>query len=285
MEEVHAGTERISRRSYVRRGGRRALSFLKEWGGLATLMIAVLYTFPFEAFDRYVNWSGRSLQSARAAITAVADLSAQRTLAIAQIKDDIQARSFLTNMYNIRIYNIMITNKRDFIAAGAQLSAGELYSVGSNFTLIGAPGEALFFYDLALKASFENDKGAYATTSRELGYTLALRGPLQDVPKAIKAYLDSVTTLANKEYWLDQRNYSQYISELALVEMDYGDWSCGVSLSKLSEQAISAMAMYDPSIREMGGYFQNAFSTRTKRIGQGDAGCRYELPRSQVLFP
>lgn len=246
------------------------------------MLIALLYTFPFDLYDRYFNWDQRNLVSARAAVAQMADLTAQRVLATAQFKEDVVTRDFLANMYNIRIFNIIETHAEAFKKSSGRLTFGELYAIGSNLSLNGRGKDAIYFYEESLKKS---DRAASSTVNREMGYTLGQKGPSQDIPRARKAYLESISVLADKSVWLDPRFYAQNVSELAIIELHSGDRKCGEKLVTLADTAFSAIAIYDPSIRQISTLFhQTASAAKKATTGQPVDGCCYEVPTNQILF-
>jgi len=59
----------ISEKTHAANGHRslskKALEFIKEWGGVATVLIAILYTFPFDAASKIISWRYQSLLEAR----------------------------------------------------------------------------------------------------------------------------------------------------------------------------------------------------------------------------
>ena len=80
---------------------KKGLKIIKEWGGVATVLIAILYTFPFNVIDRFVNRNENELNSAREALTEISALQAEKIINTAKINDlDIDN---LSNTYYVRI--------------------------------------------------------------------------------------------------------------------------------------------------------------------------------------
>jgi hypothetical protein len=102
----------------------RALKFVKEWGGVATVLIAILYTFPFDLIGKIVEWRERSVVAARAALSQEEELVANRILALKQVKDDgdFSETQFLSGSFDMRMFNTMITNRKTFVNAIEQLT-------------------------------------------------------------------------------------------------------------------------------------------------------------------
>jgi hypothetical protein len=110
--------------------GQRMLEFTKEWGGVATVAIAILYTFPFGIIDRIVNGQEHRLQMAREALSQFAALQVDRIATTSRISEP-QARDFVNNMYQVRIYNIINQNKDLFREEANKLIFSEAYAIGS----------------------------------------------------------------------------------------------------------------------------------------------------------
>src|SRR5262245_47519534 len=149
--------------------GQRLLKFIKEWGGVATILIAVLYTFPFEAISRYLSWRDQDLLQARQVLAETSALYAD-AISTSEKLTDPRLKEFLLNTYNIRIYNKLSANKDAIDHASNQLLFSELYALGSFYVLSGFQEEGVGYYKLALnEAKKEEDR---LTIYRELGNAL-----------------------------------------------------------------------------------------------------------------
>src|SRR5262245_8238394 len=95
---------------------KRALEFVKDWGGVATVILAVAYTFPLDAVSRYVKWKEHAVSETRSALSDTGALLADRIMNVAKVSDW-KTRSFLANTYSSRIYNILVNHLEVFAQA------------------------------------------------------------------------------------------------------------------------------------------------------------------------
>jgi hypothetical protein len=253
----------------------RALKFVKEWGGVATVLIAILYTFPFDAAGKFMNWREQSLLDARKALTEVAALYATQTSALAAIQDP-AARSFLSGTYQIRIYNELLQNKAAINGAAKDLLSSELYMVAGLYTLSGFP-DGLPYYKLAL-AKAPSD-GERATIYRELGNALFSPGPIQNVPDARDAYVHALKISSSVSYL--EPNYAWFVTELGRFEMVFGDWKCGQQLTSYGLpllQLVAAGANANQGTRDTASFFQSSVAALVRGPNQPAEGCAYSIP-------
>jgi tetratricopeptide (TPR) repeat protein len=204
---------------------KRILKFVKDWGGVATVLIAILYTFPFDAAGRFIHWREQSLLDARKVLSEVAALYGAGTVAAANIQDA-QARSFLLGTYNIRIYNALLQDRAVIKAAENKLLPSELYMIGSLYSLMGL-SDGIPYYKLAISKSKNDDEKV--TIYREMGDALFRPGSYQDIAEARVDY-DQALSIASKIPY-QQMTYIQYAAELGQLELLYGDWKCGQTVT------------------------------------------------------
>jgi hypothetical protein len=261
---------------------KKILDFIKEWGGVATVVIAVLYTFPFQIFDRIINRQEHDLAEARHELSDASALRAEKIAAV-QKSNDPAYLDAINGAYDIRIYTIMISNKSLFDKVKNELTTSELYWIGSSFTLFAGAGDlALPYYNLAIeKAKAEKDLNVLATASREKGATLFPPSKVQNVADARQAYLTALTTLLN----MTPKNFAQYsifLSDFALQEMNNGDWKCGITLKESANKIFQEVSTNNQVVGYYYSLFQKTLETEKKKDGQPDQGCTYSVPEAQV---
>ncbi|MBY5585075.1 hypothetical protein [Rhizobium leguminosarum] len=218
------------------RAGRSIISFVKEWGGIGTLLIALLYSFPSSVLDQWQKSKGQrqaaekdALASVRGSLSEMAALRAEKASRLLQ-SSDAHYQNEISGAYDIRIYNLIYIRKDEFKNQAPKLRSSELYMVGSSLSLIGEINEAQYYYDLAIVAAGKEQKpGTVITIYREKGNSLFQNSPDQDIDKARSAYVSVLSLLST-----DKSSYSRYtyvtdLSELIAFEMSNGDWQCGIS--------------------------------------------------------
>lgn len=256
--------------------GKRILKFIQEWGGIATVLIAILYTFPFDAAGKFINWREQNLLDARKAIFDVAALYATGTAAVASVQDA-QARFFLSNTYNIRIFNILKQNEAAIEGAKNQLLSSELYMVGSLYSLSGFP-EAFTFYKRALEKAKTNDERV--TIYREIGSARFTAGPNQDIDEARTSYLNALK-LASKVSYL-QMLYDQDLAELGGFELMNGDWECGHVVASYAANLLDVVAASPNApqqLRDVDNFVHTVVASYPQPgSNQPSKGCSYAIP-------
>jgi hypothetical protein len=209
---------------------------VKEWGGVASLVIALAYTWPMGLWDRFIT--PRSQQQAaqlaqlRGAIETSAVLVSDEGKALSGISNptfyDAVARS-----YNTRLYLLMDQNHAGFEARRQELTPSELVTVGYNFMMVNRLEEARDFYEYMLRRH-DIDSMMKGEARRELAKIYFMPSDIQS-PSAARAYY-----LALIEEQRSARSIQAVGLEITaraewgFFEMLGGDWQCGVAQSQLA---------------------------------------------------
>jgi tetratricopeptide (TPR) repeat protein len=252
----------------------RALDFLKEWGGVATVLIAILYTFPFDAASRFISWREHNIIEARRVLSEVSALYAEEVTNFEKIQD-LQLKSFLANSYNIRIYNRLSEYKSVINKASTDLLSSELYMIGSFYTLSGLADEGIPYYQLALAKSKKDPEKA--AIYRELGNALFIPGPNQNISGARDAYNNALRISSTMPYVAN--GYAFYVTELGGFELTGGDWKCGQDLTEYGLALLDLAAARDASAQLPATYFRNRLATLRQGPTQPATGCPYKIPK------
>lgn len=267
-------------------GSRALLDLLKEWGGLATLVIALLYTFPFSLVDRYFNaqrerelGEHNAVAEVRRAMSEMAALRAEKASRFVQSSDP-RYQNEINSAYDIRIYNVIYTQKENFRAWSSKLRSSELYWIGSSLALIGEVGEAQYYYDLAISAAEkENIPGTILTVLREKGNSLFLDSPYQDVEKARSAYLEAIKVVAGQTSYNSRSFYVSLVSELVSGELLYGSYECGRSNVDTTNFMFGALNSAGVPVGGLYNLFNQNVETSKPRAALASAPCNYSIPR------
>jgi hypothetical protein len=267
-----------------------ALEFVKEWGGFATVIIAVVYTFPFDIIDRYLRWEEYSVSESRKALTDASALLADQLMNTAKVSDW-QTRFLLTNTYSSRRFNILVSHLDTFAKAKNKLRYSDLYTLGSMLSITYLAKEALPYYDSAIDKAKADNPLVLSTIYREKGNALfSLSQNISDAKakesyqrEARISYQEALDRL-NPSVLQDQELYLMFLSELGLQELGQGDWKCGQDIIADTRAGLRAVSALDPS---MAGIYQTAerqYAMTNKRATQSAEGCnvKYKVPQLEV---
>lgn len=268
---------------------RKVLGYIKEWGGVATLVIALLYTFPLGVFQLIESTNAKTAAAEDAAISSVRQSVSDMSQLIAdKISHQIQSqdpryRDALNVAYDIRIYNTIYSKKELFKKWAPRLRSSEIYAIGSSLTLIGEVGDSQQYYTMAFaKAVEENNFGAQVTAIRERGYSLFMETPYQDKDRARKDYLQVLDMLLSKKQTWALLQYTVRLSELSTFELSVGDWACGDSLRADVEPLFQKLGLIDPGLANYYTMFQQNVALYKPKQGQPMAGCSYKVPLPNI---
>lgn len=257
----------------------RMLRFVKDWGGVATVVIAILYTFPFQVFDRVVNKRQHDVQTARDALSQFASLQVDRLVNISRISDP-QSKELMNNMYQIRTYNIINQNKDLFLRVAGEMIFSELYSIGGSFSLNGQVSDSLPFYELSLSKT-RNSSGVLIEETpavlREMGSALFSQSSSQDIRRARALYLEALKILDDRNNPPSSLIYARYLSELGYWEMEFGDWKCGKDAMTKALSLLGLIANVEQNEQFLNIYklAYESNSRARQRPNQPEEGCSY----------
>lgn len=261
------------------------LSFLKEWGGIGTLIIAVFYTFPFDVFDRFVNTQQRAREAEENAIESVrrslAEMAALRAEKASRLQQSADARyqNEINGAYDIRIYNLIYTQKEQFRKYADKLRSSELYMIGGSLSLIGEVGDAQYYYDKAISTAQNEEKSrTILTIYREKGNSLFMDTPYRDLEKGRSAYLAALNILAKEQSGYATSMYVVNLSELVAGEILYGDWPCGMSKRPYVNALFEKLGAGNAFVS---GYY-DLFNSVNSPAREGK-GCGYDIPTHSAL--
>jgi hypothetical protein len=278
-----SGESKGSIKSKARRSASKSMQILKEWGGAATLLIAILYTFPFDAFDRYSKWRDSDVTIARHVLAEAATISIDAAKTAAQLG----AGADISGFYSAKFWNAIYPNREALARAVPKLKSNEVAQVGSYFYQIGLSKEAVAYYDAAIE-KVKQEGLPPIRMLREKGVLLFDNSPARDVARGREAYVESIKLLGALSA-TDVRLHTIYLLELAQREMDAGDWLCGQSLYTKVDPVIRTIAEYDPYTRDT--YQRMRAVTVPQKVGQPEQGCPEilnlmpVLPRFQSVRP
>jgi tetratricopeptide (TPR) repeat protein len=263
---------------------KKALEFVKDWGGIATVSIAVAYTFPFSVIERYLSWTEYSVSETRKALTDASALIADSVMNSAKIADW-QTRAFVSDTYNSRIYNILVTHLTTFESAKKKLSHSELLTLAAILSLAGLATDALPYYEAAItKATETKNTAALVNIYRGKGSALFTPGPVFDLDAARTAYQEVFNRIPKTTDLQSQSTYLMFLTELAAFELKQGDWKCGQIIYKEAKEPLQILATVDQNASGMYQLFETQYALMTQQPNQTADGCKvkYDVPRPLI---
>src|SRR3954454_13890919 len=109
---------RQQQRKQPERKWKKTLSFFKEWGGTASICIALIYTFPLEIADR--KWNNaekilkeeeKSIKEVRRVLSDGSSLMITKTLDSGEVSGP-RELEMISDMYNSKFFNLINSNQR-----------------------------------------------------------------------------------------------------------------------------------------------------------------------------
>jgi tetratricopeptide (TPR) repeat protein len=169
---------------------RRALQLVKEWGAAATLMIAILYTFPFDVFDRYTKWWDKDVTVARQALSDAASIWLEQAKTTNAALDP-RALDVIQRAYQTKFFNVVHVNRDALSRAAPRLYFHEVQQIASLLTMIGQASTALPFFDAAIEKA-KREGISHSNIMRDKAQALFMPGPAQDIEEARRAYVEAI---------------------------------------------------------------------------------------------
>jgi hypothetical protein len=270
--------ESVEIKSKPRRIDQRILTFVKEWGGILTIVIAIIYTLPLQVIDRLDANREKPIAAARQALASTFTLRAEKISALQKADEQLpEYQSYVSAVnaaFDLQIYNVITTNKELFNRVKDNLRPSELYSIGSAFSsFIGDLKTSQIYYDLAIKKALtEGNHEIVASTYREKSSTLFISDPDQ----SRKYYTLAMQIMTNSKNHFE---YAILLSELISWELTFGDWECGQKLKDIVLKMYEKIEKSNQAIRPYKISYVRNWKTISKKEEQPDKGCTYELPQ------
>jgi tetratricopeptide (TPR) repeat protein len=278
MSQTIAGEGR--KRWYKTRSVETPVKALKEWGGAATLMIALLYTFPFDAFDRFTKWRDSDVLAARQVLSDAATISIE----FAKTPKELQNDPNIVNLYQAKFGNLIYSNRDALVRAAPLMETTEIRMIAAYLANIGQMKQSLQYYEIALAKARRDGLSIVMLLTEIAQVHYASRNPAE----GRKLYKEAVELSANADP-PDLRRQVGDLADLAYLEKQSGDWDCGQSLQQQILPSIQKLVSIDPLSRT---YFARHQSAMVQPRGnQPGLGCpdllklAPELPEYMNAFP
>ena len=228
--------------------------YIKEWAGVGTLMIALLYTFSLGVWDRFFV----TAEQRRAAQTdqlrnlaiALSDLDAELARSYFSISDE-QVRAFFSRAMSSKKAALIEREIMNLKENYDELSAAEMILLAYNVGLSGKMALADEIYEMALRKADSDDNVAFRSDIFRLRAQLHSSGPNGvDIRKARENYARAIAAIAEYAAPNFKLQVSNSAFEWAVLELasQGGDWRCGQSLGAWAIKIVEGLPHINPEI-------------------------------------
>ncbi len=255
---------------------KRLVEHVKEWGGVATLIVAMLYTFPLGVWDRfYLTKEAREaarIETLSNLTMEMANLDAEMAQGFSNIQD-VSMKNFFTRSLSSK--KLIIINKNlDLIEKYYdQLEPSELAMLGYSLGQAGQIGFGERLLDEALE-KLGDENASLKSDLYRLKATMTVNNieelDINSVRKNFYAAIQYLKRFSSDNAKLQSSN-SAY--EWAILEMSKGDWACGQEIAKWSIDTISSIPPINPQVNTYLDQYRYSFSQLKKQEWQLDEGC------------
>jgi hypothetical protein len=265
---------RLPFRERLARKRKSFLDLVKDWGGVASLVIAIGYSFPLGIWEKFIQAeqqrTAAEVKSLRSVIEETVSILTEGTRTLSATQDpflyDTAARAI-----NTRIFLQMAKHREMFEKHRNELTPPELLVIGNNYTMTGQPELALPFFSAAEEKAKTDMQSRYEAMRQRAKIRFS-PGPLQDRPESRKSFQTAVAAMAQTPS-LRFASVS-LLSEWALFELLDGDWSCGQQKLAEAKRTLEDLAPY----MNDNGNFLRLITQRTQalniKVGQPSVGCQ-----------
>lgn len=247
----------------------------KEWGGIATLIVALAYSFPLGVWDRWITPErerlAAELAELRSALEQSSVMLADSARTLAMISDpalmDTVGRAF-----NTRLYIMMAKYKDAFAKRKDDLTPAELIVIGYNFTVTNQYKSALEFLRYASEKA-AGEPLLLVAALREKAKALFAPSSVQNKYEAAKAFEKALLVLEHGQSIQELGMHASLSAEWGYFEMMDGDWLCGKTLTEAALKRLGELSLW---LNDEGKFSQLIVAkTRNLRLkpNQPELGC------------
>jgi hypothetical protein len=253
------------------------LDVIKEWGGVATAVIALLYTFPLGVWDRFVLTERARVEKLRELAVALAEEDANYATRIGSIEDQ-QAATFYTRAVSSKKFITISKNMGDIVRYADKMGPPELLFFAYSFGQAGNVQLADRFLDLALGKLDPRTDSVFASDIYRIKATQALNAiEGVDMARVRANFGEAVSLLDGHRNDNVRLQLSNSLFEWASIEMGYGDWACGERLGQAALAIVTSLPPTNPIVRTYLGQFDAVLRSYSRRPGQEANGCPEEI--------
>jgi hypothetical protein len=249
---------------------------VKDWGGVASLVIAIGYSFPLGIWEKFIEpekkRTAAEIQSLRNVIEETIALLAESARTLSSIPDP-YLRDTAGRAMNTRIYLQMTKNRMQFEKYKALLTPPELLIIGSNFSMTGQPEAGLPFLEMAQTKAGADVQSKFEAM-RQRAKILFVRGPLQNRQESRKLFSEAIAEMVAIPHMNMKYASTSLKSEWAYFEMVDGDWMCGQEKLAESKASLKEIARYSNDNGNLEKLVTHITQSLSQQLGQPAIGCQ-----------
>lgn len=253
------------------------LDHLKEWGGIATLVVALLYTFPLGVWDRfYLTNQAREaaeIQTIRELALRLAELDERWASAAGNINSP-ELQTMASRAVGVQKTTLLAGELDALLEHQNALTVPELIMLAYSTLQANEHRISDELYETALeKAQESKNLSASADILRLRAQAFLSRPEALDIDRMRYLYSASTEVLGSVESDPFKLQLAAGLSEWAQVELAKGDWACGQRLAVLASAKFSEVAPLGPVVGQYQQQLSIALQRHTKRVDQPELGC------------
>jgi hypothetical protein len=248
---------------------------LKEWGGVASLTVALLYSFPLGIWDRFVvpgeRQRSEEFTQLRRVIDQVAGMLIDGGRALDGAKDP-QMQDIIMRSTNTRIMLALHPNEAAFARRAGDFTAMEQVAIASYYQLVETHRMAVHFADVVVHKP-DAPLLMRAEAFRVKAKSLFLPSDVQSLAGGRVAFRDGLALLANSRSPQELGTHFTLTSEWALFELTFGDWKCGEDMLVRARAILSANQLIVDPRGIMTQLLEENVARLSPSSGQAVQGC------------
>lgn len=249
--------------------------WFKDWAGVGTLTIALLYSFPLGVWDRFISDPVEKLRDTAVRLAQI-DAEFSKTYNSIPAAD---ARASWSRAISSQKAAIIRRSIDDISNHYTRLTAPEMILLGHNIAQFGRLELAEELYlAAARKADVEQIVWLQSDAFR-MRAQLHRMGPTGiDLPKVRENYSRSIEVVAGSALSVYGLQASNNAFEWAVFELTAGDWACGWTLGNWAMQTVLKVPS-NPLVQTYGEQYQLELSKYKQKanVEQPSTGCPADL--------
>jgi hypothetical protein len=240
-----------------------ALDHVKDWAGVATAMIALLYTIPLGVWDYWIKTpEARGAEALRAGLVQLAELEARGVQGMSSIKED-QLRLVFVSAIGAQRSAVLARIYPHITTRSEILSVPELIMLGYNLGQAGHSDQALAAYRIASEVG-ERDKvpiSLRADVYRMVAQFHAGNFERANIGEIRKNFQRNLELLLTYETPFARQQAANSAFEWAFFEkvISGGDWLCGEALQAWARNVIEPLVPLFPMAASILSNYENRF--------------------------
>ncbi len=257
------------------------MDHVKEWGGVATLVVALLYTFPLGVWDRfYITTKAREaaqISNLRATAIQLAELDGDWAKSAGSIPTA-ELQTMAMRALGSKKIALLSDKLENLKQHEEKLTAPELILFAYSISQMNMPDLADRLYTTAYrKAQTDNNIGLSADILRLKAQAYLSRVTGLDLGRMRELYSNSVIQLMPLETDAFVLQTAFNLFEWAQIELAKGDWVCGQQLATLAMGKLSNLTPIGTPVMQYRQQFSMSLKQYVMQQDQPRIGCPANL--------